>query len=78
MFVVQLIVSFGQYILECRLAGAAHDLLTSEMALKAIAWKWRFAGPPHLCRLFKQHYRCTPTNYRLRRQDKLEIASAIA
>jgi AraC-like DNA-binding protein len=62
-------VSFGQYILECRLAGAARELLASEMALKTIAWKWQFSGASHLCRLFKQHYGCTPTEYRVGRQE---------
>jgi AraC-like DNA-binding protein len=58
--------SFAQFALRKRLAGAAGDLATSEEPLKAIAWQWGFANESHFHRLFVRHYRATPAEYRKR------------
>lgn len=55
---------FRQFALRCRLGQAARELLTNETPVKAVAANWGFANESHLHRLFVQHYRCTPADYR--------------
>lgn len=57
-------ISFSQFGLRYRLNAAARDIVTTLEPLKAIAFKRGFSDSSHLCRLFLQHYHCTPTQYK--------------
>jgi AraC-like DNA-binding protein len=56
--------SFVRFAMRSRLRGAAHDVLTADLPLKAIAAQWGFTDKSHLNRLFRQHYGCTPREFR--------------
>jgi AraC-like DNA-binding protein len=57
-------VSFRQFAVRHRLSKAAEALLKTDHPIKAIAHEWGFTDTSHLHRLFKQHYGCTPLDYR--------------
>ncbi len=64
-------ISFPAFALRHRLAGAALQLLSSELAVKQIAYEWGFADASHLCHLFQEHYACSPAEYRARSRSRL-------
>lgn len=57
-------VSFSAFAVRHRLSRAAAQLLKTDLPVKTIAWEWGFTDTSHLHRLFKQHYGCTPSQYR--------------
>ena len=59
--------SFSQFALRHRLHTAASQLATTDKPIKTIAFELNFANDSHLCRLFQQHYDCSPAMYRTRR-----------
>lgn len=59
-------VSFGQFRLRARLAVAAHQLLTSDQTIGAVAARTGFTDASHLSRAFRKQYGCTPAGYRER------------
>lgn len=59
-------VSFSQFAVRHRLSRAAELLLKTDLPVKTIAWEWGFTDTSHLHRLFKQHYGCTPSQFRRR------------
>lgn len=56
--------SFVQFNLRQRLAGAAGALATGDTPVKAIARDWGFTDSSHLDRLFTRQYGCHPQQYR--------------
>ncbi|MFA7230146.1 MAG: AraC family transcriptional regulator [Victivallaceae bacterium] len=54
----------GQYMIECRLRGAASQLLRSDTQISVIAENCGFEDEFYFSRLFKQHYQLSPLNYR--------------
>lgn len=62
--------SFSQFAVRHRLHTAADRLATTDKAIKTIAFELGFASDSHLCRLFQQHYDCSPAMYRNRRAMK--------
>lgn len=59
-------VTFGQFRLRAKLAAAAHQFLTSDLTVGAVARRAGFADASHLSRAFQRHYGCTPGRYRAR------------
>ena len=59
-------VSFGHFSMRARLAGAAHQLASTESPVDAIAVHCGFVDASHLHRAFQRHYGCTPAAYRRR------------
>jgi AraC-like DNA-binding protein len=57
-------VSFGQFRLRARLAVAAHQFLTSDQTVQAVAARTGFTDASHLSRAFRKQYVCTPAGYR--------------
>lgn len=62
--------SFARFDLRHRLQGAASEIASSSVPLKAIATDWGFADESHLARLFARHLHCTPSAYRERAHAK--------
>ena len=60
-------VSFAQFALRRRIAGAAHDLASTREPIKALAANWGFSDVSHLHHLFVRHYGCTPLEHRRQR-----------
>jgi len=58
--------SFGRFSMRARLAFAAHELLTTDLAAEAIARQAGFVDGSHFHRTFVKHYSCTPRAYRER------------
>lgn len=56
--------SFAQFALRHRLSQAAQEIASTEWPIKAVASNWGFTDESHLHRLFAQHYRVTPSQYR--------------
>lgn len=54
----------GQYIIRCRLEKAAQMLCLSDEPVKKIADECGFSTPMFFAREFRQHFACTPTEYR--------------
>ena len=65
-------VSFAKFSLKYRLGGVASQLVQTAQPLKAIAPTWGFTDASHLVRCFKQHYGCTPLDYRRSRRQTAE------
>lgn len=63
-------VSFRVFVLRYRLHGAAAQLLSTDDPVKTVARQWGFTDASHLHHWFKQHYRCTPNEYRQRGQHE--------
>ncbi|MCK5802962.1 MAG: helix-turn-helix transcriptional regulator [Lentisphaeria bacterium] len=59
-------VSFGQFALRARLAGAGEDVRRRRQSLRAIAKNWGFYDISHLHRAFHRHYGCSPAEFRAR------------
>jgi len=57
-------VSFASLALRARLRSAAHRLLTTQEPVDHIALDEGFSDPSHFYRSFRQHYGCTPGEYR--------------
>jgi AraC-like DNA-binding protein len=57
-------VSFATFALRYRLNGAAHQLVTTDLPLKAIAHEWGFADSSHLCKCFQGYAGMSPGKYR--------------
>lgn len=60
-------VSFGQFALRSRLAGAGEDVRRGTHSLRTVAHHWGFYDVSHLHRTFLRHYGCSPAEYRARR-----------
>lgn len=60
-------ITFTEFVRRARLAGAAHELMGTEQKIAAIARRWGYADQSHLHRVFKEVFRCTPSDYRCRR-----------
>ena len=54
----------GQYIIKCRMEKAATMLSFSNEPIKNIADECGFSSPMFFAREFKQHYNCTPKEFR--------------
>ena len=57
-------VSFGKYERRARLFGAACELRSTRMPIKAIAATWGFTDVSHFYHAFGQHFESTPAAYR--------------
>lgn len=57
---------FRVFVLRYRLHGAASQLSATDDPVKMVARQWGFTDASHLHHWFKQHYRCTPNEYRQR------------
>lgn len=47
-----------------RLAAVREDLVHTDMTIAAIANRWCYFDPSHLCREFRRHFGATPSEYR--------------
>lgn len=59
-------VSYGQFALRSRLAGAARDLAKKQYTLDDIAAKWGFCDASSFCHAFKKLYSCRPGEFHSR------------
>lgn len=57
-------ITFGKFALRARISGAAQVLKTTNQPIKAIAAEWGFANNSHFYHVFRQHFHCTPAQYR--------------
>ncbi len=57
-------IGFARFALRFRLSGVANELLTTNMPIKMLTYRWGFSDISHMHRLFKKHYGCSPTEYR--------------
>ena len=57
---------FHQFTLKARTAGAAQDLQTTRLPVKAVAERWGFFDQSHFHHLFRRFFHCTPGEYRTR------------
>ncbi len=62
-------ISPGQYIIRCRLEKAARMLTVTGEPVKHIADECGFSTPVFFAREFKQHFNCTPTEYRRQKNN---------
>ena len=60
-------VTFGEFVQRARIARAAHDLLTTDTKIMAVAKQWGFTDQSHMHRVFNKFFHCTPLEYRRRR-----------
>ena len=60
-------VTYGQFRLRVRLTAAAHEFLTTDLAVSAVATRVGFSDASHLNRAFVRQYSCTPGVYRSQR-----------
>lgn len=65
-------ISFASYELQHRMKCAAEDILYRGLAVKDAAYEWGFFDASHLSRVFKQHFNCTPGQYREKFPDGLK------
>ncbi|MEU2033724.1 helix-turn-helix domain-containing protein [Nocardia amamiensis] len=56
--------SFGAVVRASRLARARQDLAAGADSVQTIAHRWGFSDASHFCRVFKNTYGLTPTDYR--------------
>jgi len=59
---------FSQWLREQRLQRIADDLLKpglAERSVSTVAYSWGMNSMPHFCRVFRERFDCTPTQYRL-------------
>ncbi|MBI5725070.1 MAG: helix-turn-helix transcriptional regulator [Planctomycetes bacterium] len=61
--------SFARFSLRHRLSQAASELMRTDRPIKAIASLFGFVDNSHLNHLFRQHYGCSPAEFRSRRGD---------
>jgi len=61
--------SFGRFCLRVRLMLAAHHLLSTDHTVSAIAEEAGFVDVSHLARSFARYFGCTPTQYRVHREQ---------
>ena len=59
-------VPFGEFVLRARIARAAHDLVTIDTKIMALAKHWGFTDQSHMHRVFRKFFQCTPGEYRQR------------
>lgn len=64
-------IGFAHFSLRARLSLAAHRLLNSDRPLETVAAEVGFADKSHLHRRFVEHYGCTPSQFRERRELRL-------
>ena len=63
-------VTFRQDVIESRLAYAAKLLRTTDMPVSAAAEKCGYESDAYFMRQFRQHYGCTPTEYRRKTEEQ--------
>ncbi len=60
-------VTCSRYVIKRRLEEVARDLsnpMASHLKIIEIAYRWGFNNPSHFSRIFKEHFLCTPQDYR--------------
>ena len=57
-------IKFSEFGLRYRTSSAPDELLKTNTAIKAIAANWGFTDASHLHRCFREHYNCSPAEYR--------------
>lgn len=63
-------VTFRQDVIESRLAYAAKLLRTTDMSVSAAAEECGYESDAYFMRQFRQHYGCTPTEYRRKTEEE--------
>ncbi len=57
-------IPFGKFSLRYRLVEAATQLVRTDDTVAKVAKDWGFTDDSHLHHIFKQHFSCSPTDYR--------------
>lgn len=68
-------VTFRQDVIESRLAYAARLLRTTDMSVSAAAEECGYESDAYFMRQFRQHYGCTPTEYRRKTEKEQQRLS---
>lgn len=63
-------ISFAKFSMSYRLREAANQLICSTASLKEIADEWGFSDKSHLTHRFKEHFGCSPNEYRQQIHEK--------
>ncbi len=59
-------ISFGQFAARARIASVSRAMLQPGTTLKEIASQFGFFDASHFCRVFREHYGCSPQSFRKR------------
>ncbi len=62
-------ISYGQFALRSRLAGAARDIAKSQYTMADIAARWGFCDASSFCNAFKKLYGCRPGEFPSRKPE---------
>ena len=62
--------TFSDYLENLRMQKAAALLRSSRLSVAEAAAAVGYGNARYFCRLFKKHYSCTPTEYRLRQSKE--------
>jgi AraC-like DNA-binding protein len=57
-------IGFAQFALRFRLSCVANELITTDLPIKTLTFKWGFSDISHMHRLFQEHYGYSPSKYR--------------
>ena len=64
LFKIAMGTTFGKFSNRVKIGAAAAEIMKNALPVKEIANSWGFYDESHFCRVFKQYFHCTPSEFR--------------